>query len=126
MVRNTERPSARKVRRWFGALLAVRFLSEVAQLAVLAVAGARLGTGPLTKIGLALLGPLVAVLIWGVLVAPESRNRLPDPARLVVELVVFAGSSVALVLVGLPVLGVIFGVVAVVVALLLRRYAPEA
>jgi hypothetical protein len=126
MVRNTERPSAGKVRHWSGALLALRFLSEVALLAVLAVAGARLGTGPLTKIGLALLGPLVAVLIWGVFVAPESRNRLPDPVRLVVEIAVFAGSSIVLALVGFPVPGVIFGVVAVAAALLLRRYAPKA
>jgi hypothetical protein len=125
MVRNTERPSAHKVRGWSGALLAARFLSELALLAVLAVTGARLGTGPLTKIGLALLGPLVAVLIWGVLVAPESRNRLPDPARLIVEIVLFTGSAAALVVVGLPVPAAVFGAVAVVVAVLLRRYAPE-
>ena len=107
-------------------LLAVRFVTELALLAALAVTGWRLGDGMLLQVVLAVLLPLVAVAVWGRLVAPRASGRLADPARLVVEAALFTVSALGLVLVGFVAVGVAYGVAAVVVAALVRRLAPEA
>jgi hypothetical protein len=107
-------------------LLTVRFLTELALLAALAVTGWGLGGRPVLQVALAVLLPLVAVAVWGRLVAPRAAGRLKDPARLVVESALFLVGALGLVLVGLVGVGVAFGVVAVVVAVVVRRLAPEA
>ena len=107
-------------------LLAVRSVTELALLAALAVTGWRLGDGPVLQVLLAVLLPLVAVAVWGRLVAPRASRRLPDPARLLVETSLFVVSAVGLVLVGSVWVGVAYGVVAVGVALLVRLFAAGA
>ena len=79
-----------------GGLLAVRFVSEMALLAAAAwAAGARMHSpAPAALAGAAT--ALVVAAVWGLWVAPASRRRLPDPARLAVEVVLFAGVAVAL------------------------------
>lgn len=44
--------------------------------------------------------PLLAAFLWGRFVAPRSPRRLPDPLRLLVELVVFGAASGGLVMIG--------------------------
>ncbi len=107
-------------------LLAVRFATELALLAALAVAGWGLGDRPVLQVLLAVLLPLVAVTVWARLVAPRASGRLPDPARLAVESGLFVVGALGLVLVGFVALGVAFGAVAVVVAVGVRRVAPGA
>ena len=85
-----------------------------------------LGDGLVLQVLLAVLLPLVAVAVWGRLVAPRASGRLPDPARLTVESALFTVSALGLVLVGFALVGVVYGVVAVVVALLVRRSASGA
>jgi hypothetical protein len=108
---------------WRAVLLTVRFGSELAMLALLAVVGARAGSGVVWSVLLGVAAPLAAAAVWGVAVAPKARRRLPDPARLVVELVLFALTAAGLVAVGLGVAAVLFAVAAVGSALLVRRYA---
>ena len=61
------------------------FLAELVLLAVLAVAGARIGSGPLALVlGVAL--PLAAAMLWGLRLAPRATRRLPYPQRLVAKL----------------------------------------
>lgn len=105
-------------------LLGVRFLTELGLLAALAVTGWRLGDGPVLRVLLAVLLPLVAVAVWGRLVAPRATRRLPDPARLLVETSLFVVGAVGLVLVGSAEVGLVYGVMAIVVAVLVRRLAP--
>jgi len=107
-------------------LLAVRFLTEPALLAALAVTGWRLGEPLVMRVLLAVLLPLVAVAVWGRLVAPRASGRLADPARLAVEVTLFTVSALGLALAGFAWAGVLYGVVAVGVALLIRRFAPGA
>ena len=48
--------------------------------------------------GWPLVGWLVAAAVavmWGLVVAPKATHRLPDPPRLLVELVIFASAIVA-------------------------------
>ena len=105
-------------------LLTVRFLTELALLAVLvwAALGASL---PLAgRIVLAVAAPVLAMVIWGRWLAPRAAHRLRDPLRLGVELVLFAVAAVALALTGPVLAAVVFAVIAIGVALLLRAAAP--
>jgi hypothetical protein len=64
----------------------------------------------------------VVILLWGAWVAPKSRRRLPDPARIVLELVIFGAATAAFVSVGQTVVAIVFAVAAVVSAGLSRRF----
>jgi hypothetical protein len=82
--------------------------------------GFHTGAGTAAKAGLGLGAPLLAAVIWGLWVAPASRRRLPDPARLVVEVVLFAAGVAALTAAGYVVVAVVFGVVVTVNIVLVR------
>ena len=73
---------------------------------------------------LAVAAPVLAMIIWGLWLAPRARRRLRDPLRLTVELVLFAVAAVALAVTGPVVAALVFAVIAIGVALLLRVVAP--
>jgi hypothetical protein len=98
--------------------LALRFACEVAAL----VAVGWWGWTVVWPLGVVL--PLVVAAVWGAWIAPRARRRLPDPARLAVEAVIFAAATAAFVAVGQPVGAAVFAVVATVTALLVRKW-PE-
>jgi hypothetical protein len=100
--------------------LVLRFLLELVMVGALAWAGAALVSGTWQSIAAAVLAPVVVVGIWGLLVAPGSGRRLRDPARLAVELALFAATAVALAAAGQPAWGVGFVVLAAANALVLR------
>jgi hypothetical protein len=76
--------------------LGVRLLCELALLVALAVWGFHAGSGLAGDLVLGLGAPLLAAVVWGLWVAPASRRRLADPARLLVEVLLFAAGMVAL------------------------------
>jgi hypothetical protein len=76
------------------ALLALRFLAELGMLTCLAIGGWRVGDSTLTSVVIAVLLPLAAASIWGWWVAPRAAHRLRDPARLAVEVTLFAAAFV--------------------------------
>jgi hypothetical protein len=108
-----------------GLVLTCRFLTELALLAGLAVAGALLGDGVVFGIVDAVLLPLVAAALWGLFVAPRARRRLPEPARLIVEIVLFAGTGVVLVLLDRVVAGIVVAVCGIAFAILTRVFAKD-
>ena len=77
-------------------LLAVRFLAELGMLAALAWGGWHLTDSTVLSLLLALALPAVAATVWGLWVAPKARRRLADPARLAVEVTLFAAAFLAL------------------------------
>jgi threonine/homoserine efflux transporter RhtA len=83
------------------ALAVVRFTAELGLLAALFYVGWRLAPDR-TALALALTAalPVAAALTWNRWVAPRAQHRLEDPARLAVELALFAVAVVGLVLVG--------------------------
>jgi hypothetical protein len=94
--------------------LLVRFLSEI---------GALLGFtlwGFHTAGWFGVLPPLAAAAIWGRWMAPRSATRLPDPKRLVAEIVFFAAAASAFAAAEAPVVGTVFGIVAIACAVLVR------
>lgn len=82
-------------------LLGLRFLAELGMLACLGLAGWHLGDSWVASLALAVGLPLVAALVWGRWVAPRASRRLPDPARLVLEVSLF-GATLATVLLTEP------------------------
>ena len=62
--------------------------------------------------------------MWGLVVAPKATHRLPDPPRLLVELVIFASATVAFYQAAGAVVAGVFGVLALVTAGLVRLW-PE-
>ncbi|SFW47113.1 YrdB family protein [Amycolatopsis australiensis] len=108
-----------------GVVLTVRFLTELALLGGLALAGTQLGGGVALAIVDAVLLPVAAAAIWGLFIAPRARRRLPEPARFLVEFALFAATGVVLALVGWVVLGVVLAVAGIGVAALTRRFAKD-
>ncbi|WIV58840.1 YrdB family protein [Amycolatopsis nalaikhensis] len=108
-----------------GVLLTIRFLTELALLGGLALAGTQLGAGVALSIIDAVLLPVAAAAIWGLFIAPRARRRLPEPGRFLVEFALFAGTGVVLALVGWVVAGVALAVIGIGVAALTRRFAKD-
>ena len=73
-------------------LLGIRFLAELGLLACLGIGGWQLGGSTVTSALLAVVLPLVAAFVWGRWVAPRAGSRLRDPARLAVEVTLFAAA----------------------------------
>jgi Protein of unknown function (DUF2568) len=109
------RPSALR-----SANLAVRLLCELGLLVALAVWGFHTGSSPAADLALGLGAPLLAAVIWGLWVAPASRRRLADPARLVLEVVLFAAGVAALAAAGYVLVAVVFAVVVAANTILVR------
>ena len=94
-------------------------------LVALGWAGAEIGSSRPVSVALAIAIPLMAAMVWGTWVAPKASRRLADPARLMVELVLFAAASVGLALVGYPLLAAVFAVVTAVNIAVLRLSHAE-
>ncbi|WP_410621594.1 YrdB family protein [Amycolatopsis sp. cmx-8-4] len=108
-----------------GVVLTVRFLTELALVGGLALAGTQLGGGVALAIVDAVLLPVAAAAIWGLFIAPKASRRLPEPARFLVEFALFAATGVVLALVGWVIAGVVLAVAGVGVAALTRRVAKD-
>ncbi|HET7018748.1 MAG TPA: YrdB family protein [Streptosporangiaceae bacterium] len=110
---------------WQGTLLTVRFLTELALLAVLAVVMVRIhGLLLGVRIGLAVLAVVATATIWGLWIAPKARRRLPDPWRLILEIVLFGLATAGLVVQHDLIAAVVFAVATIGVASLMRKIAP--
>jgi hypothetical protein len=109
---------------WGGSLLTLRFLTELATVAALAAAGALAHTSLALRIVLAILGPVLFAVVWGLAIGPRASRRLNDPVRLLVEILIFVASAVALGLVGYPVVGIILALISIATAATLRAVMP--
>jgi len=95
--------------------LTVRFGCELAAL----VAVGWWGWSVTPVLGVAL--PLLVAVVWGAWIAPKARRRLADPVRLVLELLIFAGSTASFVAVGQWIVAIVFAVAAVGTAIPYRE-----
>jgi len=83
-----------------GPLAYVRLVSELALLLGLAFGGAWAGQSFGVSTALAIVLPALAGLVWGLFIAPRSRRHLADPARLCVEILLFAAAAILLAALG--------------------------
>ena len=79
-----------------GPLQIAVFLDELALLAVLGIAGARLGHSTVASTALAIMLPLAAAVAWGQWLAPRARRRLGQPTRLAAKLALVAVAAALL------------------------------
>jgi hypothetical protein len=101
-----------------GLNLVFRFALELLALLALFLWGTALSDDLAVQLVLGLGAPLLVVIVWALFVAPKASRRLPDPLRLVVELVIFALASMAFGLAIGAVVAIMFGL-AVVISLAL-------
>lgn len=84
--------------------LGVRFVLELCLLAALGYWGFRLDQPLLLRIVAGVGAPLVAAVVWGFFVAPKAANRLIEPWRLGLEIILFGLGAGALYLAQRPLL----------------------
>ena len=101
-------------------VMTVRFLCELAALAVLGWSGAHEA-----GVALAIALPVAAAALWGAWVAPRAKRRLRDPARFAVESIVWLSAIIGLVLLGQRAAAAGFGILAFATAIGARRFEPE-
>jgi Protein of unknown function (DUF2568) len=95
-------------------VLLVRFLSELGALVAFTLWGFH-------EAGwFGVLTPLAAAAVWGRWMAPRSATRLPDPRRLVAEIVFFGAAASAFAAADAPVVGMVYGAVAIACAVAVR------
>ena len=94
--------------------LAFRFVLELTVLVALFLWGTSVSDQFILQLLLGVAFPAVAVVIWGLFVSPKASRRLPDPARLVLELGVFGMGVIAFILSGNFFLGILLGTAAVI------------
>lgn len=110
---------------WAGALLAVVFLAELALVGGLAWLGVSIGGSVVVSAVLAVVFVAVIVVFWGRWMAPNARRRIPDPARLVVEIVLYGGTAAGLIAVGHVLPAIVGGVLAIAATSLARPFASS-
>lgn len=82
--------------------LGLRFVLELCMLVGLGIWGFS------ENIVLGIAAPLAAAVVWGLWIAPKASRRLHDPARLVVELVLFGAAGAALAAADHPLAAAVF------------------
>jgi Protein of unknown function (DUF2568) len=97
---------------WANATL--RFLLELCMLAAFAFWGSHSTGSTAANVAVAIAAPLAAIAVWGVFMAPRSKNRLPEDRRIPLEVVLFGLATAALADAGEPGLATAFGVTAAV------------
>jgi len=93
--------------------LALKFLLELAALALLAYWGAVAGDG-FAAVALAVAAPALMIVLWARFAAPRSPHRLPPRARIPLELALFALAAAAGYAAGAAIAATVFVAVAVV------------
>jgi hypothetical protein len=96
--------------------LTIKFLLELAALALLAYWGAVTGDG-IVAVVLAVIAPLSMVAVWGTFAAPRAPRRAPTSLRIPLELGIFAEACVAGYAGGAFVASTVFAVVVVLNAI---------
>jgi hypothetical protein len=99
--------------------LALAFVLELSLLAAYAYWGFHAGKVLVVKVILGIAAPLLAAIIWGAIMAPNSPMRLQGAAYLVVKCALFSLAVAALIAASKSSFGIILAVVFVINTLLL-------
>jgi hypothetical protein len=105
--------------------LGVAFLLELGMLAAFAYWGFTTGTNLPVRLVLGIGVPLLAILIWGRFMAPQSKARLTGSSYLMLKIILFGAAAIALAVAGQTTLALIFVVVSVINQILLLVWKPE-
>lgn len=93
--------------------LGLAFALELCMLAAFAYWGVRTGNGTPSKVALGVGAPLLAIIVWGLFMAPRATFPLPAPIHAALFLVIFGAAAFALARAGQPTLAIAFAAVSV-------------
>ena len=99
--------------------LAVRFLLELCALAAVGYWGFQKGNSTMIKWVLGIGAPIIIAGVWGVFGSPNAIIKLPMTMHLLLELLVFGISTIALYAAGKLQLAWIYGICVVINSLLM-------
>ena len=106
--------------------LALRFFLELAGIAALGYAGFQISSNALVRWLVAVGAPLVLIVAWALLVAPNTENGLSQPVKDVVGTVLLLSAAGALGIAGQVRYAAIFGIAVLINGLLLFVLGREA
>jgi hypothetical protein len=92
--------------------LVFRFILELVVLVALAMWGFGASRELIVALILGIGAPAVAIVVWATFVSPKAPQRLSDPARLGLEVVVFGAGVLAFILAGQVAGGVLLALAA--------------
>lgn len=101
--------------------LGFRFILEMMVLVALFLWGLWMSDDFLIGVVIGIVAIVVVMAVWGLFVAPKASRRLPDPARLAVELAIFFVGVLALGIAVSWILAIMFGL-AVMISVALMFY----
>jgi hypothetical protein len=104
---------------FYWANLVLAFVLELCALGALCYWGVSAGGGPVTKAALGLGAPLCAAVLWGLFAAPRAPVSVPL-VRFGVKVIVFGSASLALYATGHSTLAIVFALIVVANAVLVR------
>lgn len=93
--------------------LGLRFILELSLLAALGYWGFHSGSGTLRHVVLGIGAPLLVAIYWGLFLSPKATFSLPSPAKLILEIAVFALAVAALYASGQHLPAIIFAIAAI-------------
>ena len=102
--------------------LALRFALELAAIAALVAFGLSLDASVAVRVVVAVAAAAAFIAVWGRWRAPKSGQRLADREGLVLELVLFAAATAALIAAGSAVLAAIFAALVIINEVLLQAF----
>lgn len=97
-----------------GANLGLRFVLELMMLVAFGYWGFTIGESIAIRVLFGIGAPVLAIVVWGMFIAPRASGRLGDPPRVALELALFGLAAVALVAADRSDWGIALGVIAIV------------
>ncbi len=102
--------------------LALRFGLELSAIAALVAFGLSLDASVVVRVVVAVAAAAAFIAVWGRWRAPKSAHRLSDPDGLVLELVLFAAATAALIAADSAVLAATFAALVIINEVLLQAF----
>jgi hypothetical protein len=106
-------------------LLTLRFLLELALIAAFGAGAWEIVGGGAPGAFAASIAAAAVIIVWGLAIAPRAKRRLPDPARLMLEMVLFVIGGLALVATDQTLLGIVFAMTSAAVAVAVRQLSGD-
>lgn len=99
--------------------LALAFLLELCMLAAFGYWGFHTGESSISRIGLGLGTPLLAAIVWGILLSPRATVKVSSLIKFILQVIVFGAAVSALFAAGRPTWAWVFGLFVVLNKILL-------
>jgi hypothetical protein len=97
-----------------GAAEVIRFVLELFAFVSLGIWGFLAWPGPWLNVVLAVATPLFAILLWALFRSPRAVVKLDAFGKALIEILIMGSAALAWLMLGQPIIAVVFGVVAAI------------